>query len=98
MSGKGGVGKTSVSVSIVMALANRGFKVGLMDVDVHGPDIPRMLGLKGMLGANDERKILPIRYSENLSAISIESLMPNEDDAIIWRVTGQAFRNPLIYR
>jgi Mrp family chromosome partitioning ATPase len=85
MSGKGGVGKTSVSVNIAIALANRGFKVGLMDVDVHGPDIPRMLGLKGMVTSNDNRKILPMHFSENLSAISIESLMPNKDDAIIWR-------------
>jgi Mrp family chromosome partitioning ATPase len=85
MSGKGGVGKTSVSVNIAMALAKRGFKVGLMDVDVHGPDIPRMLGLTGMLGAGADRKILPIQFSENLGAVSIESLMPNKDDAIIWR-------------
>jgi ATP-binding protein involved in chromosome partitioning len=85
MSGKGGVGKTSVSVNIAIALANRGFKVGLMDVDVHGPDIPRMLGLKGMVASNDTRKILPMHFSENLLAISIESLMPNKDDAIIWR-------------
>lgn len=85
MSGKGGVGKTSVSVNIAIALANRGFKVGLMDVDVHGPDIPRMLGLKGALASSNDRKILPMRFSENLSAISIESLMPNKDDAIIWR-------------
>ncbi|MCU0599512.1 MAG: Mrp/NBP35 family ATP-binding protein [Desulfobacterales bacterium] len=85
MSGKGGVGKTSVSVNIAIALAKRGFKVGLMDVDVHGPDIPRMLGLKGMLGASEDRKILPIQFSENLGAVSIESLMLNKDDAIIWR-------------
>ncbi|MFZ2631982.1 MAG: Mrp/NBP35 family ATP-binding protein [Desulfosalsimonadaceae bacterium] len=85
MSGKGGVGKTSVSVNIAIALANRGFRVGLMDVDVHGPDIPRMLGLKGMIGASDDQKLLPIRFSKNLSAISIESLMPNKDEAIIWR-------------
>jgi Mrp family chromosome partitioning ATPase len=60
MSGKGGVGKTSVSVNIATALANHGARVGLMDVDVHGPDIPRMLGLKEMLGAGPDRKILPI--------------------------------------
>ena len=85
MSGKGGVGKTSVSVNIAMALAKRGSKVGLMDVDVHGPDIPRMLGLKEMLSASEDKKLLPISYSSNLSAVSIESLMPNKDDAIIWR-------------
>ena len=50
MSGKGGVGKTSTSVNLSIALANKGFKIGLMDADLHGPDIPRMLGLSNMLG------------------------------------------------
>jgi len=85
MSGKGGVGKTSVSVNIAIALANRGFKVGVMDVDLHGPDVPRMLGLRGMVGAGANEKLAPIAYSDNLKAISIESLMPNKDDAVIWR-------------
>ena len=85
MSGKGGVGKSSVSVNLAIALAEKGSTVGLMDVDVHCPDIPRMLGLRGMLTANANRKLDPMRYSDNLSAVSIESLMPNKDDAIIWR-------------
>ncbi len=85
MSGKGGVGKTSVSANLAMALASRGFKVGLMDVDVHGPDIPRMLGLKGMLGASRNHKIAPMPYSKNLSVVSVESLMQDRDKAIIWR-------------
>ncbi|MCP4682508.1 MAG: Mrp/NBP35 family ATP-binding protein, partial [Desulfobacterales bacterium] len=85
MSGKGGVGKTSVSVNLSIALANKGFKVGIMDVDIHGPDIPRMLGLKGMLDVNINQKLLPKSYSKNLSAVSIESLMPDKDNAVIWR-------------
>jgi Mrp family chromosome partitioning ATPase len=85
MSGKGGVGKSSVSVNLAIALAGKGFKVGLMDVDIHGPDIPRMLGLMGMLATNSNRKLEPMRFSDNLSAVSIESLMPNKDDAVIWR-------------
>jgi len=85
MSGKGGVGKTSTSVNISIALANKGFKVGIMDVDLHGPDVPRMLGLEGMPEVNQNKKLNPMRYSENLRAISIESFTPNKDDAIIWR-------------
>ena len=85
MSGKGGVGKSSVSVNLAIALAEKGFKVGLMDVDIHGPDIPRMLGLSGMLEANGNKKLNPLHCSDNLSAVSIEALMVNKDDAVIWR-------------
>ena len=85
MSGKGGVGKTSTSVNLSIALANRGYRVGIMDVDLHGPDVPRMLGLNGMLDLGPSRKLQPMRYSKNLSAVSVESLTPTKDDAIIWR-------------
>lgn len=85
MSGKGGVGKTSVSVNLSIALANMGYQVGLMDVDIHGPDVPRMLGFKGMLDVGKGNKLSPMRYSDNLRAVSIESLIVNKDDAIIWR-------------
>ncbi|MCD6272935.1 MAG: Mrp/NBP35 family ATP-binding protein [Deltaproteobacteria bacterium] len=85
MSGKGGVGKTSVSVNTAIALSKKGYKVGLMDVDLHGPDVPRMLALKGTPDLSKNQKLNPLRYSDNLRAISVESLIPNKDDAIIWR-------------
>lgn len=85
MSGKGGVGKTSVAANLAVALSKKGAKVGLMDIDLHGPDIPRMLGLKGLLDISADNRMVPKAYSENLKVVSIESLTQDTDDAIIWR-------------
>ena len=87
MSGKGGVGKSSVAAYLSVALAKKGYKVGLMDVDLHGPSIPRMLGLKGNIGPGaSEGKAHPIKYIPNMEVISIEPLMgENKDSATIWR-------------
>ena len=85
MSGKGGVGKTSTSVNLSLALAKKGYQVGIMDVDLHGPDVPRMLGLKGLLDLNSNKKLEPMSRMDNLKAVSIESLTTSKDDAIIWR-------------
>ena len=87
MSGKGGVGKSSVATYLSVSLARKGFKVGLMDVDLHGPSIPRMLGLKGSLQeSTGSGKARPISYLPNMEVISIESLLgENKDAATIWR-------------
>lgn len=85
MSGKGGVGKTSTSVNLSIVLANKGYKVGIMDADLHGPDVPRMLGFEGILNLSQSQKLNPASVSRNLKAVSIESLMPKKDCAIIWR-------------
>lgn len=87
MSGKGGVGKSSVAAYLSVVLAKRAYRVGLMDVDLHGPSIPRILGLSGSPGFGGQKgKMLPVKYLPNLHVISIETLMgENKDAATIWR-------------
>ncbi|MDP3426552.1 MAG: Mrp/NBP35 family ATP-binding protein [Humidesulfovibrio sp.] len=85
MSGKGGVGKSSISVNIAAALAARGYKVGLMDVDIHGPSVPRLLGITGQLEIGSNTEIFPKRYNDNLHVVSMESLLLDPDQAVLWR-------------
>jgi Mrp family chromosome partitioning ATPase len=85
MSGKGGVGKSSVAVYLAQALAHRGYRVGLMDVDLHGPSVPRILGIKGKLGVNSDEQVLPNTERPNLKVVSIESVLEEADTAVIWR-------------
>ncbi|MBL7177899.1 MAG: P-loop NTPase [Desulfobacteraceae bacterium] len=87
MSGKGGVGKSSVAAYLSVALAKKGYQVGLMDVDLHGPSIPRLLGLKGNIRPSaHSNKAIPINFMPNMHVISIEVLMgENKDVATIWR-------------
>jgi ATP-binding protein involved in chromosome partitioning len=85
MSGKGGVGKSSVAVNLAVGLSLKGYKVGLMDVDLHGPSIPRMLGLNGQKPLQQSEGIMPVPFSDHLKVISIAVLMPGEDTPVIWR-------------
>ncbi|MGC8561965.1 MAG: Mrp/NBP35 family ATP-binding protein [Thermoplasmata archaeon] len=86
MSGKGGVGKSTVSANLAVELSERGFQVGLVDADMHGPDIPQMLGLiDDRPVMNEDKKIVPVRYSNNLKVISIEYFLPSRDTPVIWR-------------
>ncbi len=86
MSGKGGVGKSTIAAYLSVGLAKKGFQVGLMDVDLHGPSIPRMLGLKGSIQSSAEsKKGIPLKYLPNMEVMSIESLLGDKDAATIWR-------------
>ena len=85
LSGKGGVGKSSVSANLAASLSKRGYKTGLMDVDVHGPSIAQMLGLTGILDISEDHLLLPKQVNENLKVVSVQALMQDKDQAIIWR-------------
>ena len=85
LSGKGGVGKSTVAVNLATALADAGRRVGLLDVDLHGPSIPSLLGLDYKPQPGRAGGIAPAPVSDNLWAMSIQFFLPEEDDAVIWR-------------
>ncbi|MCF2144382.1 MAG: Mrp/NBP35 family ATP-binding protein [Candidatus Heimdallarchaeota archaeon] len=86
-SGKGGVGKTTVAVNIATSLATRGLKVGILDADITGPNVPKMVGLEDERPAFDEKekKILPLESTYGVKVISMEFLLQSKTDAVIWR-------------
>ena len=85
LSGKGGVGKSTVSVNLAYALSNHGKKVGLLDLDMHGPNIPKMLGIEQHKLAMMDDKIEPVHVTGMLSVISMAFLLPDTSTPIIWR-------------
>jgi ATP-binding protein involved in chromosome partitioning len=86
-SGKGGVGKSSVTVNLAVALARRGLTVGLLDADIWGFSVPRMLGMSGELRANESRKIIPLELDVGEGRVKVVSMgfLADEDTAIMWR-------------
>ncbi|KPK72026.1 MAG: chromosome partitioning protein ParA [Phycisphaerae bacterium SM23_30] len=85
LSGKGGVGKSTVAVNLALALGRAGHRVGLLDVDIHGPSIPKLLGLEGKPVGMEEEAIAPVSFGEHLKVMSIGFLLRQRDDALIWR-------------
>ena len=87
LSGKGGVGKSTVAANLAVALSKTGKKVGILDIDIHGPSIPKMLGVENsnVPPGVDEHSIPPVKVSDNLVAMSIGFLIADKDDALIWR-------------
>lgn len=84
VSGKGGVGKSFVTASMANAMAAMGYRTGILDADITGPSIPRMYGLHGPTGM-DEQGIRPLESANGISVMSVNLLLPGEDEPVIWR-------------
>jgi len=85
ISGKGGVGKTTIAVNLAYGLAVKGNKVGILDVDIHGPNIAKMLGIEGERLISFDSGIEPVEVLPNLKAVSMALLFEDRDQPIIWR-------------
>ena len=85
MSGKGGVGKSTVAATVALLLSHKGHKVGLLDVDLHGPSIPHLLNIQGGLEIPGDGTVKPHRLSDRLQVVSIEMVMGDKDTAVVWR-------------
>lgn len=85
MSGKGGVGKSTVTTMLAKDLAKRGYKVGIMDADITGPSIPRLMGVSGQMAMGDGDNIIPVTSKEGIKIISLNLLLEDESQPVVWR-------------
>lgn len=85
MSGKGGVGKSTISVLLAKELNKKGFKVGILDADITGPSVPRLLNLKNKRAQGIGESIIPVTTEQGIKVISLNLLIENEEDPVIWR-------------
>ena len=85
MSGKGGVGKSTMSVMLARQLVQRGYSVGILDADITGPSIPRLLHIEEQRAMGTEKLIFPVESSEGIKVMSLNLVVEKEDEAVIWR-------------
>ena len=85
MSGKGGVGKSTVAANLAVALSMKGYETGLMDVDIHGPNIPKMLKIEDAVITGDKTGLYPVQVPPHLKVMSMAFLLQDRDAPIIWR-------------
>lgn len=85
MSGKGGVGKSTVTAILAKELKKFGYSVGIMDADITGPSIPRLMSIKDKRAISDGKHFMPVITEEGIKVISLNSVLPNEDEAVVWR-------------
>ncbi len=85
LSGKGGVGKSTVSANLAFSLSNKGYNVGLMDCDIHGPSIPKILGIEDKKPETSQVNINPVSVTSKLKVMSMGFLLQDKDSPVIWR-------------
>ena len=85
MSGKGGVGKSTITANLAAALAKRGYRVGILDSDIHGPSIPKILGIQGKHPQKAETGITPVTTKHGVKVISMDLFLYSSEDPLIWR-------------
>jgi Mrp family chromosome partitioning ATPase len=84
-SGKGGVGKSTVAANLALALSQRGLNVGLLDVDIHGPNLAKMMGVEDKRLENDRDRLLPVQITDHLKLVSMAFLLDTPGSPVIWR-------------